>query len=65
VPTLLQAVRAFNRQLHLPVRSNWVIASPVLTYALYSESDAPPNVDELKGYYQELIGRYFNDVIEW
>jgi inositol oxygenase len=47
------------------VRSNWVIASPVLTYALYSESDAPPNVDELKGYYQELIGRYFNDVIEW
>jgi inositol oxygenase len=52
----LQAVRAFNRE-HL--------TSPIPAYDLYSKSDAPPNVDELKEYYQELIGRYFNDVIEW
>jgi hypothetical protein len=25
----------------------------------------PSDSYELKGYYQELIGRYFNDVIQW
>jgi inositol oxygenase len=61
----LQAVRAFNRELHLPVQLDEALTSLLLAYDLYSKSDAPPNVDELKEYYQELIGRYFNDMIEW
>lgn len=35
-------------------------------YDLYSKSDAPPNVEELKEYYLELIDEYFpNPVIRW
>ncbi|KAK6904521.1 inositol oxygenase [Kwoniella mangroviensis CBS 10435] len=34
-------------------------------YDLYSKSDAPPNVDELKEYYQCLIKKYFPEEIEW
>jgi hypothetical protein len=38
---------------------------PHAAYDLYSKSDNPPNVDELKSYYQELIGEYFDDIVEW
>jgi len=35
-------------------------------YDLYSKSDEPPRVDELKGYYMQLINEYFPDpVIRW
>ena len=34
-------------------------------YDLYSKADEPPNVEELKPYYQELIGKYFPDRIGW
>ena len=34
-------------------------------YDLYSKSDDPPKVEELKPYYQALISKYFPDVIEW
>ncbi|KAL1986824.1 hypothetical protein VTN96DRAFT_5477 [Rasamsonia emersonii] len=35
-------------------------------YDLYSKSDDPPNVEELKPYYQELIDEYFpKKVIKW
>ncbi|WWC91446.1 uncharacterized protein L201_006392 [Kwoniella dendrophila CBS 6074] len=34
-------------------------------YDLYSKSDAPPNVEELKGYYQGLIKKYFPNELDW
>lgn len=34
-------------------------------YDLYSKSDAPPNVEELKPYYDELIAKYFPAKIDW
>ncbi len=34
-------------------------------YDLYSKSDEPPIVEDLKDYYQGLISKYFPDVIEW
>lgn len=34
-------------------------------YDLYTKSDNPPDVDELKPYYQDLIAKYFPDEIEW
>ncbi|KAJ7190985.1 myo-inositol oxygenase [Mycena pura] len=34
-------------------------------YDLYSKSDAPVDAAALKPYYERLIKRYFNDVIEW
>jgi len=34
-------------------------------YDLYSKSDAPPKVDELRPYYQELIAEYFPEKIRW
>ena len=34
-------------------------------YDLYSKSDAPPNVAQLKPYYQGLIDKYLPSVIEW
>ncbi|KAL1406102.1 hypothetical protein Q8F55_007785 [Vanrija albida] len=34
-------------------------------YDLYSKSDSPPKVDELKEYYQGLIDKYIPGEIEW
>jgi inositol oxygenase len=34
-------------------------------YDLYSKSDAPPNAQELRPYYEELIGEYFPAKIAW
>jgi len=34
-------------------------------YDLYSKSDDPPKVSELKPYYMELIKKYFPEQIEW
>ena len=34
-------------------------------YDLYSKSDQPPNVEELKPYYMELINEYFPQEIAW
>lgn len=34
-------------------------------YDLYSKSDAPPNVEELKPFYQELIAEFFPATIKW
>lgn len=34
-------------------------------YDLYSKSDDPPKVSELKPYYMELIKKYFPDEVEW
>ena len=34
-------------------------------YDLYSKSDQPPNVEELKPYYIELINEYFPKEICW
>lgn len=34
-------------------------------YDLYSKSDAPPDVEALKPYYQELIAEYFPETIRW
>ncbi|ORY29143.1 myo-inositol oxygenase [Naematelia encephala] len=34
-------------------------------YDLYSKSDAPPVVEELKPYYQGLIAKFFPDEIDW
>nr|GAT44613.1 predicted protein [Mycena chlorophos] len=34
-------------------------------YDLYSKSDAAPSAEELKPYYQALIAKYFNEIIEW
>ncbi|KAJ7059619.1 DUF706-domain-containing protein [Mycena amicta] len=34
-------------------------------YDLYSKSDDAPSAEELRPYYQGLIKKYFNEVIEW
>ncbi len=34
-------------------------------YDLYSKAETPPNVEELKPYYQELIGKYFPSSLRW
>lgn len=34
-------------------------------YDLYSKSSSPPDVEELKPYYRELISRYFPDQLAW
>lgn len=34
-------------------------------YDLYSKSDDPPKVSELKDYYQGLISKYFPEEVEW
>jgi len=34
-------------------------------YDLYSKSDAPPSVSELKPYYQNLISQYFPEEVVW
>lgn len=34
-------------------------------YDLYSKSDEPPKVEELKPYYQELIAEFFPEKIRW
>lgn len=34
-------------------------------YDLYSKSDSPPDVTELKPYYTKLIEKYIPGVIEW
>lgn len=34
-------------------------------YDLYSKAENPPNVDELKPYYQELIAKYFPATLRW
>lgn len=36
-----------------------------IAYDLYSKSDEPPKVDELKGYYMGIINKYFPAEIEW
>jgi inositol oxygenase len=34
-------------------------------YDLYSKTDNPPNVQELRPYYEGLIARYFPPVLSW
>lgn len=34
-------------------------------YDLYSKADQPPNVEELKPFYQDLIAEYFPEKIRW
>jgi inositol oxygenase len=34
-------------------------------YDLYSKAENPPNVEELKPYYQELIAKYFPPTLRW
>lgn len=34
-------------------------------YDLYSKSDSPPNVEELKPYYMSLIEKYIPGEVEW
>jgi inositol oxygenase len=34
-------------------------------YDLYSKSDDRVDVDAVKDYYQGLITKYFNEIIEW
>lgn len=34
-------------------------------YDLYSKSDEPINVEELKPYYQNLISKFFPPVLDW
>ena len=34
-------------------------------YDLYSKSDEPVRVDEVRPYYQGLIAKFFPEVIEW
>ncbi|MEX0937653.1 MAG: inositol oxygenase family protein [Pirellulales bacterium] len=34
-------------------------------YDLYSKSDAPPDMNRLRPYYEDLIGRYFPGAIRW
>jgi inositol oxygenase len=34
-------------------------------YDLYSKSDVPPDVDQLRPYYQELISEFFPQTISW
>ena len=34
-------------------------------YDLYSKSDDPPDVDQLRPYYQELISEFFPETISW
>jgi inositol oxygenase len=34
-------------------------------YDLYSKSDDMPSVELLKPYYQDLIAKFFPDVVEW
>lgn len=34
-------------------------------YDLYSKSDAPPDVDQLRPYYQELIAEFFPPTLDW
>lgn len=51
-------------------RSTRLIVSRSLTrltvaYDLYSKSDSPPNVQELRPYYEGLIKKYFPDEVEW
>lgn len=38
---------------------------PFSVYDLYSKSDDPPKVDELKPYYLDWIKSFFPDEIEW
>lgn len=59
----LRAVLAFNRQC-IPCRC-LLFCLHSAAYDLYSKSDEPPKVDELKDYYQGLIKKYFPDEIEW
>jgi hypothetical protein len=37
----------------------------VAAYDLYSKSDAPPQVSELKPYYMSLINKYFPEELDW
>ena len=58
----LRAVKAFNR------KSTSAISGPLLidiAYDLYSKSDAPPKVSELKPYYMNLINKYFPEELDW
>lgn len=77
----LAAVRAFNRKSpisllrYLP-RSSFCssfellfslgdMSADKIAYDLYSKSDDPPKVSELKDYYQGLISKYFPEEVEW
>jgi inositol oxygenase len=66
----LHAVKAFNREfgpgpIIAPTPSTDVGPLTLPAYDLYSKSDDPPKVNELKPYYQNLISKFFPDVIEW
>ena len=34
-------------------------------YDLYSKGEAPPDVDALRPYYQDLIAEFFPPVLKW
>jgi inositol oxygenase len=59
----LRAVKAFNRMCHLSVCQH--LSSHDSAYDLYSKSDNPPSVEELKPYYMSLIKKYFPDELNW
>jgi inositol oxygenase len=61
----LRAVQAFNRGSSPPGLRARLADVSCAAYDLYSKSDDPPDVDALKGYYQELISEYFDDIVEW
>jgi inositol oxygenase len=58
----LRAVKAFNRK-HPLSKSNSLLIG--IAYDLYSKSDAPPKVSELKPYYMTLINKYFPEELDW
>jgi len=59
----LRAVKAFNRK--YPLLAYQILLLTVIAYDLYSKSDAPPNVSELKPYYMSLINKYFPEELDW
>jgi len=58
----LRAVKAFNRKYSLSNPNSLLID---IAYDLYSKSDAPPKVSELKPYYMTLINKYFPEELDW
>ena len=58
----LRAVKAFNRKYPLSNSNSLLIG---IAYDLYSKSDAPPKVSELKPYYMSLINKYFPEELDW
>jgi inositol oxygenase len=59
----LRAVKAFNRKHPLVTYQRSLLT--LIAYDLYSKSDAPPKVSELKPYYMTLINKYFPEELDW